>query len=109
MCSKEDHVEQLALLERIEKAVLSTAKRPPIDSSPQISASQPLVIDYKDRRHLFLISANALTFTVEDLGTLTVAQNTWTNIGYQEGMRLVPTAQATLVPVFVRATDESLP
>ncbi len=87
----------------------STEKRDPIDATYQISSSQPLIVEYKERRHLFIWSANALTLTLEDVGSLSVSANTWTNIGYTEGMRLTPVNQVSTMPVFVRATDETIP
>ena len=107
MCSEQQHTEIKAELDAIKKAVQSTAKKPPIDATPQISTTQPLIVDYKERRHLFLWSPNNLTLTVEDIGTLTVTSNTWYNIGYPPGFRLTPVSQSSLVPVFLRATDES--
>ncbi len=109
MCTEGQHEAVLHALYAIEHAVSTTEKRQPIDVTAMISTTQPLVIDYKERRHLFIWSANALTFSLEDLGTLTVGANAWVNIGYQEGMRLVPATTANTVPVFVRATDESVP
>lgn len=101
--------EEITLLQRIIKAIEHEHKRAPIDTTTQISSNKPLVIDFQNRRHLFLWSANTLTLSVEDLGTITVATNTWVNIGFQEGQRLVPTSQATLTPIFIRATDEIVP
>ncbi len=101
MCSEEHE----KLLKAINK---NTDKRVPLDAIYQISSTQPLIVEYKERRHLFIWSANALTLTLEDIGTLSVSANTWTNIGYTEGMRLTP-ASNTIVAVFVRATDESVP
>lgn len=92
-------------IETLKKLLQS---RPPIDETYQISATQPLVVDYKERKHLFIFSANALTLTIDDIGTLSVSANTYTNIGFQQGMRLVPT-QTSLTPIFVRATDETVP
>lgn len=83
--------------------------RDPIDAMYQIELAKPLVIDYKERRHLFIFSANSLTLTVEDFGTLSVSANTFTNIGgFPQGTRLTPT-QTSPTPVFVRATDETVP
>lgn len=84
------------------------AYRPPIDETYRISATQPLVVDFQERKHLFIFSANALVLTVEDIGVLTVGANIFTNISFQQGMRLTP-VQTTPVTVFVRATDETVP
>jgi hypothetical protein len=109
MCTEKEREEKMHLLREIDKKLGTIEKKPAIDRTLMISTTQPYVVDFKNRKHLFVWSANALTILLEDLGTLAVAANTWTNIGYQEGMRLVPQSQPTTVPIFVRATDETIP
>lgn len=84
-------------------------KRDPIDVQVMISTTRAYVVDYKDRRHLFIYSANTLTVTLQDLGDLTIPQNTWVNIGFQEGLNIFALSQVAMVPIFVRATDEVVP
>ena len=103
MCSSET--------EKILRSIAETVQeydQDPLDFVYQISSNQPLIVHYMERRHLWLWSANALTLTLEDIGTLSVSANTWTNIGYTEGMRLTPSS-STIVAVFVRATNETVP
>jgi len=95
MCS--DVTEKL--LQRILDAVDNNDN---IDSTYSISASQPLIIDYKERKYLFVRSSTNFTLSLEDIGSLPVPANTWVNLSYQQGIRLVPSVAAT---VLVRATD----
>jgi hypothetical protein len=106
MCTDDQHQEKLTLLQQIKNR-LDTRNN--IDDTPLVSTVRPLVIDFKDRKHLFIWSANAITFSLEDLGQIAITANTWTNISFQQGMRLVPASQTTPVSVFVRATDETIP
>lgn len=109
MCTEEQHQEKLALLHSINTRLAAIEGKNPIDATLLISTTQPYVVDFKNRKHIFVWSANALTFTIEDIGQIAVSANTWTNIGYQEGMRLVPQTTPNPVAIFVRATDESIP
>ena len=68
-----------------------------------------LYLTYRGRKHLYLFSANALTLNLQDIGTLAVPANTWTDISFRENMQVFTTNQATAVPVYVKATDELLP
>lgn len=85
--------------------------RHPIDQSPQISATMPYIVDYKERKHLFLFSTVSLTLTVEDIGTMTIAPNTFTNISFPQGYRLLASNISSTAPiyVYVKATDEIIP
>ena len=96
----------LDTLQRIEKLL---TPRAPIDSQPMISSTRAYVVDYKNRKHLFLYSANTLTLSLQDLGDATIPQNTWVNIGFQEGLNILAIGQSSNVPIFVRATDEVIP
>lgn len=79
--------------------------RPNIDKIEQISANNCYILDYKNRYHIFIWSATALTLTLEDLGTLSLSQYVWTNISFTSGMHIFAQGQAALIPVFVRCTD----
>lgn len=96
MCSEASE----KLLQRIVHAV---EKQDLMDATYSISTSQPLVVDYKERQYLFVRSTTAFVFTLEDLGSLPVPANVWVNLSYQQGIRLYPSATAT---VLVRATDD---
>lgn len=95
MCSEQSE----KLLAQIVEAVTSEDF---MDATYSITTSQPLVLDYKERTYLFVRSPSAFVFTLEDLGSLPVAANVWVNLGYQQGIRLYPSASVT---VLVRATD----
>ena len=79
--------------------------RDPIDRFEQISVSNPLVVDYKNRYFFTIFTANALTLSCESLGVIQIPSGTWADLSFLEGMKLFATNQANLVPVFVRCTD----
>lgn len=103
------HLEKKSLLCSIRdilKDINESVKvREPMDIVAQISANNPLVLDYKNRYFIFVWSANALTLTIEDLGSIGVAAGTWTNLSFQAGTRIYASGQNSLVPIFVRCTD----
>jgi len=100
------------ILNAIHKAIKdlheSVKGRPNLEDVHNISSSQPYVVNYRDRYHILLWSANGLTLTLEDLGTMTVNANTWTNISFKTGMKIYAQGQATIVPVFIRCTDSTV-
>lgn len=86
----------------------SSKTRPDIDSIVQLSANNPLIVDYKNRHHIYIWSAIALTLSLEDLGTLMISANAWTNISFSSGMRLYAIGQNSLAPVLVRCKDSDV-
>jgi hypothetical protein len=106
MHSEEYQKESLDLLQQL---VDKLSKRPPLNAMYMISATTPYVLDYKERKHVFLYSANTLTLTLEDLGDITVPQNTWLNMGFETGLRVFASGQSANVPIFIKATDEGTP
>lgn len=85
-------------------------QRPYDDATYFIGNTQSnLYLTYRGRKHLYLFSANALTLNLQDIGTLAVPANTWTDISFRENMQVFTTNQVTAVPVYVKATDELLP
>ena len=95
--------------ERIDQA--SGQLRNPIDYPAQISNTMWFTMDYKNRKHLFLFSPVSLTILAEDYITsaLTIAANTWVNLGFPAGVRIVAGNQSTPIYVYLRATDETIP
>ena len=83
--------------------------RNPFYQTVMISATVPWTVTYRNRKHIFIYSANALTLTLEDLGTVAVAANTWVNVGFQPGMQIFAQGQVNPVPLYVRQTDEVIP
>ncbi|HWS82798.1 MAG TPA: hypothetical protein VN207_00915, partial [Ktedonobacteraceae bacterium] len=75
-----------------------------------ISSTAPYVINYRDRYHILLWTANSggLTLTLEDMGTLAVSQYTWTNISFKPGMKIYASGITTPVPIFIRCTDSTV-
>ncbi len=64
--------------------------------------------DYKGRKHVYLFSANAITLNLNDLGTLAISANTWTDVtGLRPGMQIFRTTGAA-VSVWVICTNETI-
>ena len=76
------------------------------DATFNISSTIPVVIDYKNRDRVFIISSQALTLTIEDIGTIGLSANTWQDISFPAGIRIYASGQTSPVKVFVRATDK---
>lgn len=110
MCEKDFQDKQLAALSRIEKLLdtqINGRDAGPEDQTYVIGNSQSnLILNYKGRKHLYLFAGVGLTLNLNDIGTLVVAANTWTDISFRPGMQLFTTNQATPVAVLVRATNE---
>lgn len=97
----------LALLRSLEKSNdLAVTGRSPFRKTVMISATTPVVLDYRDRKFVFIYSANSLTLTLEDLGTIALAANAWVNISFQPGMFIYAQSQVANVPVFICCTDD---
>ena len=79
----------------------------PIDGTVSVSSTQPLVLDYKNRKYIFIWSPKTLVCSIEDIGTITILANVWTNISFQEGTRLTPANQTATVAVFIRCTHDA--
>jgi hypothetical protein len=96
------------ILERIEAA---TIHRPPIDDMVQLSSTKPYVIDYKERRHVYIwLPSTALALSFEDYGSGTVQPQIWVNLGMPQGIKVFATAITSgTTPIFIRCTDEVIP
>ena len=101
------HHEEVCRL--LNKLIEQGKERPPFYQTVMISATVPWTVTYRNRKHIFIYSANALTLTLEDLGTVAVAANTWVNVGFQPGMQIFAQGQVNPVPLYVRQTDEVIP
>lgn len=109
MCTEQQHIEKITYLEEIRDLLREAAAfHPPIDQTTVISATVPYIVAFKNRKHIFLYTANPLTLSLEDIGTISVAANTWVNMGFSPGMRVFATNQPSNVPIFVRCTDEGV-
>lgn len=107
MCTDEQHKQKMAALERIEKLLaIKITGREPRNHTISISDIQGYVLDYQDRKHLYLFSTAALFLNLGELGILSIAANTWTLIDFKPGFKLFTSGQATPINLFVRATDE---
>lgn len=111
-------LEQQTTAERLATLELLTAKlvkmqletREPIDKLLFVSTSQPFLVDYKNRKHLYIFSPSGLTLSCQDIGTVTVNANVFMLFDLPAGTRcyvVAPTGNP--VQLFVRCTDELLP
>lgn len=105
-----EHMEHMDTLRQIERLLVAQTAEPDIDVTIAISNIQPYKIEYAGRKHLYLLSNASVTVTVEDIATINVPSNTWTDISFQEGQRIFYPAGGTTTSAFlVRATDHILP
>lgn len=70
--------------------------------------SQPLTVNYNNRRHIFLWPTANFTASMEDLGTFAFVAGNWYNISFRDGVRIVNTS-ANAVNVLVKCTNEVVP
>jgi hypothetical protein len=109
MCTEEQKRQETALLESIDTGIKHLVSQlGDLDQTVLLSSTQPWLLDYKHRRYVYGYSSVALTLTVEDIGTVSVAANSWTNLGFQENMRIYASGQAGTVAIFVRCTNNSI-
>ena len=106
MCSEEQHRQMMVAMKEMHELLVG---RPPLDSLIMISSTQPYIIDYRTRKHIFLWTATTLTLLLEDLGQVGATQYTWTNIGFSTGMKIYASGVTNPTAVFIRCTDETVP
>lgn len=109
MCTDEQHNQKMAVLKRIDQALnILIAGRPPIDRTYNISNVKGFMLDYRNRKHVYVwTAAMGLSLNLGALGTLALTQYTWTLIDFQEGFEIFATSGTTTdTAVFVRCTDE---
>lgn len=110
MCDSAISLEQVELLQQIERLLLSVAYLPYIDETYLISATQPYVVDYKDRRHVFIWTPTSQAVSLEDFGNGTLAAQVWTNLGLPQGLKIYATGVTNgTVPIMIRCTNEVIP
>lgn len=105
--SMEDIQQQkLRQLQAIEETIKAVFHREPIDTVVPIGTNRPYFLDYKDRKYVYAYSSTALTLTLEDIGTVSITANQWTNICFPEGLRMYAVGKSVPVVILVRCTDE---
>lgn len=103
------------LLQAIENALRrihdEICRMPAIDQTVQISATQPWVVDYHERQHVFMwLPGNALTLSFEDYGSGVVNPQNWVNLGVPTGIRVfAPQITSGTTPIMLRFTDSIIP
>lgn len=109
MCTTEQHEEKIYALLQIEKHLRNADLREPIYVSSFVSATQPFIMDYHERRHALLwLPGTSYTFSCEDYGTVVVPASTWINLGLQPGIRMFIPAQAVTVQIIWKFTDSTV-
>ena len=84
--------------------------REPIDQSVYISATRPWIVDYRNRKHVFLwLPSTALTLSFEDYGQGVVQAQSWVNLGLPVGIRVFAPNQSSDTQILLRFTDELIP
>ena len=101
MCSDFEH----KILDRLDTIINGTTN---IDHTYQLSASSPYILDYKERKYVYVWTTSYLTLSLEELGTFPVPAGSWMNLSLTPGMRIFATNQTNLVPIFVRCTDTAI-
>lgn len=80
------------------------------DNVPQDVSKQPYIVNYKNRRHIFIYNPSSTALTLTD-GTgewkTSLPAYTWSNVSYQNGVQL--TASASPATIKVKCTDEIVP
>jgi hypothetical protein len=110
MCTEDQHHEKMRVLASIEKKLDTLTKgRPPIVRTIAFSATNAYMLDYMDRKHVYMFSTVPLILDLKALGTYPIPQNTWTPIDFQPGMSLFALGQTSNVNVMVRGSDEVVP
>jgi len=100
-------IEILKCLEDIASSLKQ--EREPIDATVMVSNTQPYVVDYRNRKHIFVWFPTAQTISVDDYGTGPVQAQVWINLGLQQGTRLLITSVTAPTEIFIRCTDEIIP
>jgi hypothetical protein len=94
-------------VEDLDKIYEAVRIRSHIDQTFQIGANTPFVVDYRQRKHIFIWSPTSISISVEDYGTGTIPAQQWINIGIKEGTQiLAPAFTTSTTPLMVRWTDE---
>jgi hypothetical protein len=82
-------------------------KNSPLSTTFQLG-TQPYVVDYKNRRHIFVYnySTTTVVLTSNDGKVINLPPQVWSNLGFQQGTSLSTTATTLLE---IKCTDEVIP
>lgn len=73
-----------------------------------VQNGQPYVVNYKNRRHLFLWCITNFTATIGTYGSFSFVAGNWYNISFRDSTPITLTS-ATSVNILVKATNEVIP
>lgn len=80
------------------------------DNVPQDVSKQPYIVNYKNRRHIFIYNPAATPLTLKDgtgEWTIALAATSWNNVSIPNGTQL--TASSGPATIKVKCTDEVIP
>ena len=111
MCTEAQKERELQLLDRLERTlagpVFSQKAREPVGYTCLVGNTQSsFFLDYKGFKHVYIWSSTTLHLNLQDIGTLLVTANTWTNCDFRQNTQLFTTDQSTALPIWVLCTDE---
>ncbi len=107
MCDADQHAQYMAALARIEQLnTLLIFGRPAIDQFYSVSSTQGFMLDYKNRKHIYIFSPSQITLDLGVLGKFAINANIWTNIDFQQNTEIISTS-SPIISVLIRATDDA--
>lgn len=111
MCKEEHQLEQLNLLHNIASLLKHREEHAadPISGTVLLSASRPWLVDYRERKHIYLWSATGESLTIEDYGNFVVPAENWILFDMPNSMRITAPEESDPITLFVKWTDELLP
>lgn len=68
---------------------------------------QPYVVNYHNKKHIFLWAISNFTAQIGELGTFNFIGGNWYNISFRQGIIITPTTGN--VNIFIKCTDEVVP
>jgi hypothetical protein len=102
------HHDKMRVLDRIEKAIRNLVEtRPKLYQYAVISSSVPYIVDYRNRKFIYLYSASTFTVVVPSLGNVNIIGQAWNNISFDTSLYLYTTSSAS-TPILVLCTDDSV-
>jgi len=93
-----------------EQQILNQVRMlPPLDQTYQISSFNSYVVDYRERKHIYIWLPVTQTLSIEEYGSGSVPGQQWVNIGIRPGVRITaPNVTSGTVTMIVRCTDEQV-
>lgn len=87
------------------RASIKSAKEP--DFVDFTLGTQPYVVNYHNKKHIFLWAISNFTAQIGELGTFNFVGGNWYNISFRTGIPITSTTGTA--NVFIKCTDEVVP